>query len=122
MKTLSPKSHWLSLLVALGFCLTLVGFPASADEKMRAEDVVAKHLASIGAEETRASIRNRIAGGTVVATVTAPGIAKFDGQCIMASEGSKNMIAMGFESPGTFQEKVMFDGSKVTVGQSATRK
>lgn len=92
-----------------------VAVPTSIAQKMKPEDVVAKSLDAIGQQETRASIHNRIAAGKVVATFTSPGTAKFEGQCVMASEGDKNMLAMGFEGPGTFQEKVSFDGGKVNV-------
>lgn len=113
MNKLFANSCWLIIVIALTVCLTLIGFPATASEKMRPEDVVAKHLAAIGAEETRASIHNRIVAGTVVFTVTAPRNAKFDGDCILASEGNKNMIAMTFGG-NAVQEKFVFDGSKVT--------
>ena len=115
MKTLFPSGCWLSMIITLTVCLTLVGFPVSASDKMRPEDVVAKHLESVGAGETRASIHNRIVAGTVVFTVTAPSIAKFDGDCVLASEGNKNMIAMAFGG-AVVQEKFAFDGSKVTAG------
>lgn len=116
MKKLFVNSYSAIFIIALAICGTLIRFPATATDKMKPEDIVAKHLAAIGPDETRAAIHNRIAAGTVVATFTAPGTAKFNGQCIMASEGSKNMIAMGFETAGAFQEKVAFDGSKITVG------
>jgi hypothetical protein len=114
VKKLFANTCWLSAVFTLTVCLTLVGFPASAADKMLPEEVVTKHLASVGAQETRASIQNRIVAGTVVFTVTAPSNAKFNGDCVLASEGNKNMIAMAFGAPGTVQEKFSFDGSKVT--------
>lgn len=113
MKKLFANACWLSIVITLTVCLTLIGFAAPAADKMRPEEVVAKHLASVGAEETRASIHNRIVAGTVVFTVTAPRNAKFDGDVILASEGNKNMIAMAFGG-NAVQEKFSFDGSKVT--------
>ena len=113
MRIQGVNSCRLSVTIALIACLTPMTLPASASDKMRAEEVVAKHLASIGAEETRASINNRIVAGTVVFTVTAPRNAKFDGDVILASEGNKHMIAMAFGG-AVVQEKFVFDGSKVT--------
>lgn len=110
-----PIALWFLIIAGLALATPLVIFRTSAAQKMKPEEVVEKHLASVGAEETRASIKNRIAGGPVVFTLSAPRIAKFNGQTIMASEGVKNMIAMIFDSSGTAQEKVVFDGSKVTV-------
>jgi hypothetical protein len=90
-------------------------FSSLAGDKMQPEEIVAKHLESIGAAETRASVHSRIAAGTVVATLRAPGTAKFSGQAVMASDGNKNMIGMGFESAGKFEERFGFDGRDVTV-------
>jgi hypothetical protein len=112
------KSCSLALVIAAAVCLTLFGLSSSASDKMKPEDVVAKHLAAIGAEETRASIKNRIAAGKAVITFAAPANAKFTGDCIMASEGSKNMIAIAFENPGNVGEKITFDGSKLTANAS----
>jgi len=104
---------WLLILAVAAFA-----FPsdAAALEKLRPEEVVAKHLESIGAAEARSSIRSRIIAGTVVATLKAPGTAQFSGRAVMASEGDKNMIGMGFENAKYSQEKFGFDGENVTVG------
>ena len=87
-----------------------------AEDKMRPEEIVAKHLESIGGAETRASVHSRIAAGTVIGILSAPGTAKFDGRVVMASDGNKNMIGMGFENAGQYQERFGFDGKEVTVG------
>ncbi len=105
------------LLVVLA-ALTAAGFSISsrADEKMKPEEIVAKHLDSIAPAELRASVKSRIAAGTVVMIQRAPGTAKFTGRGVLASDGVKNMIGMGFENAGQFQEKWGFDGKDVTVG------
>lgn len=89
---------------------------AAALEKLRPEEIVAKHLESIGAAESRSSIHSRIIAGTIVATLRAPGTAQFNGRAVIASEGDKNMIGMGFENASYSQEKFGFDGEAVTVG------
>lgn len=102
--------RWLAVIVVT------LPFSSLAGDKMQPEEIVARHLESIGAAETRASVHSRIAAGTVVATLRAPGTAKFGGQAVMASDGHKNMIGMGFESAGKFEERFGFDGQDVTVG------
>lgn len=110
------RTHLLLLIVFAA--LIAAGFTTSshADEKMKAEDVVAKHLDSIAPAELRASVKSRIAAGTVIMTQRAPGTAKHTGRGVLASDGVKNMIGMGFENAGQFQEKWGFDGKEVTVG------
>lgn len=89
---------------------------AAAQEKLRAEEIVAKHLEAIGAAGARASVKNRIAVGKVAANFRSPVAARFDGRVVMASEGSKSLLGMSFENSNYSQEKFGFDGREVTVG------
>lgn len=99
------------------FAVALVGpFHSRASDKMKAEEIVAKHLEAIGAAETLNSIKSRIIAGSAVAVVTSPRTLRAEGRAIMASAGSKNTIGMGFESAGKYEERFAFDGSTVTVG------
>ena len=105
---------YVAMLLAIAG-VTLPGY-SRAEDKMRPEEIVARHLESIGGAEMRASVHSRIAAGTVIGILSAPGTAKFDGRAVMASDGKKNMIGMGFENAGQFQERFGFDGKDVTVG------
>ena len=107
-----------TMLVLVWFILVaiIIPFSSRASDKMAPEEIIAKHLDSIAAAETRASVHSRIAAGTVVATMHSPGTAKFTGQAVIASDGIKNMIGMGFEGGGKFQERFAFDGKEVSVG------
>ena len=116
MKKSCVRTYWLWAVSWLAVIAVILPFSSLADDKMQPEEIVAKHLESIGAAETRASVHSRIAAGTVVATMRAPSTAKFSGQAVMASDGNKNMIKLGFESAGSYQEKFGFDGRDLTVG------
>jgi hypothetical protein len=97
--------------VAVGFSPT-----ASSEQKMKAEDVVAKHLESVGTPEARAAIKNRIAVGTVVASFRTPSVGQVPGRIVMASEGEKHLVGMMFDNiPNYPQEKLGYDGKNVTV-------
>jgi hypothetical protein len=87
-----------------------------ASDKISPEEIVAKHLESIGASETRASIKSRIASGTVAVSFQAPRPANFTGRTIMASEENKNFVGLTFENSGYTQEKFASDGQNVTIG------
>lgn len=110
------RTHFLLLVVLVVLAVGGVSIPSQADEKMNPEEIVARHLNSIGPAELRASVKSRIAAGTVVMIQRAPGTAKHTGRGVLASDGLKNMIGMGFENAGQFQEKFGFDGKDVTVG------
>lgn len=87
----------------------------SAPRKLKPEEVVAKHLDSIGTAQARSAARNRIATGTSALAIRQGGSGSLAGSALMASDDRKNMIVMAFDSPGVPAEKFGFDGNKLTV-------
>ncbi len=99
------------IFVAL-FAVFCTGNPTSlAGERMTAEELVAKHLESIGSRQRRQAITTRIIAGTsfVVFRTTPTGQAA--GRSVLASEGVKSLIGMSFQSPVYPREEFGFDGS-----------
>lgn len=90
--------------------------PAGAQEKLKPEEIVARHLAAVGADETRASIKTRVIQGTANVTFRAPSIGQASGRVVMASEGSKHMVGMAFDNTGYPQERLGYDGNDATAG------
>lgn len=89
---------------------------ARAGDRLKPEEIVARHLEAVGAAETRGSIKTRIAVGTVALAFKAPKLAQGLGRAVFASEGEQNIFGMVFDnSPDYPYEKVGFDGKKVTV-------
>lgn len=90
--------------------------PVSAD-KIQPEELIAKHLASIGTPEAIAEAKSRLMVGNVNAqfrlTNTRVEIA---GPAELASDGNKVLLAMAFNANNYPYEKAAFDGQKVTVG------
>jgi hypothetical protein len=79
-------------------------------DKLKVEEVIAKHLASIGTEKLRSSIRTRIiAGNSQVIFRTTP-VGQAYGRVVLASDGLKNLIGMSFRSPVYPREEFGFDG------------
>ena len=115
-KTSFTSSAVACAVTCLALVFVLLPFQSLADEKPKPEEVVAKHLESIGTAEARAATHTRIAGGTVVATFSAPSTGKFEGQVVMASESNKNLIAMEFTSSNYSGENISFDGESVSIG------
>ncbi|HEX8176595.1 MAG TPA: hypothetical protein VF543_16000 [Pyrinomonadaceae bacterium] len=103
------------LSVALLFALTLSPTlrPAAAD-KMKPEELVLKHLSSIGAEDARAALKTMIAIGTVEATFRARGTSKATGSSLFASNGDKNLMSLLFNSSEYPYERIGFNGERVT--------
>lgn len=111
------RSHFRILLPAAGVFLTVALIGASAAvEKLKPEEVVAKHLASIASAEARASVRSRFIVGLAQADFRGRGTGSANGRAVLASEGVKNLVGMVFAAPDYPSEKVGFDGQNLTVG------
>ncbi|HEX8720594.1 MAG TPA: hypothetical protein VF736_08190 [Pyrinomonadaceae bacterium] len=88
---------------------------ARAADKLRPEEIVAKHLEAVGAAETRESVTSRMILGTVVATFRSPAAGQVGGRAVLASKREMNVIGMAFpDNPNYPQEKVGYDGKDVS--------
>src|SRR5438128_1157852 len=84
-------------------------------QKLKADELIAKHLEAIGAAETRDSSKSRIITGMVAVTFRAPGTGQVGGRVVLASEGVKSLLGMVFDNSVNYsQEKLGFDGSDVS--------
>lgn len=119
-KTRTPRA--LAFVVALAAALLpptprAATAAAPAADKMSAEEVVAKHLASIGPEATRDAMKSLVVIGNSRAVFKARNNAgAIDGKIAFGSEGNKVLMAMTFPTPEYIGEKFGYDGKKFTVG------
>jgi len=104
------------LMICLCLLLSAPFARAVADEKMKPEEVVAKHLESIGSAGDRASVKTRVIVGVARYIRRGPGGGMTEGRAVLASENEKNMIGMKFAVPGYDVESMGFDGKDLTVG------
>ena len=105
-----------SLLLLLSIvCLTGWKTHAGDKPKLTAEEVVAKHLKSIGSAEDLAAVKTRIAVGTSLFTARSPGTGQNSGLSILFSEANKSVIAMTFANPSYPHEKFGFDGENLVI-------
>ncbi len=88
----------------------------SANEKFTAEQLISRHLESIGSAEARSAIQSVVAVGSAKATFHGRGGGVAEGITVVASKGNKYMIAMKFNTSDYPFEKMGFDGSDFTVG------
>lgn len=102
-------------LFIVGFILVFDfhGTNEAQAQKLKAEEIIAKHLESLGAAETVESVKTRVANGTVIATFKNPATAQLGGRALLASDGAKNLVAMVFDNTNYPQEKVGYDGNDV---------
>ena len=85
------------------------------DTKMKPEELVVRHLESIGTAEARSAAQSRVASGVGQVVFRLPSSSIKQGSAGMISEGKKLCISMVFSSTDYPSEQFCFDGSKVTV-------
>ena len=105
-----------------GFCSLLlllsalaVPLPSQA-QKMKPEELVARHVDSLGAAEARAAVKNRFVEGNVNLTVLVGGQGIMEGPAVLTSEGHNLKYIMRFDRPDYFGEEFIFDGQKSFTG------
>jgi outer membrane lipoprotein-sorting protein len=106
-----------ALAVSLLTLMTCLPATALAVEKMKAEEVVAKHLESIGSAAARSAARSRVVVGNTRATFRARNSSgAIEGRAVFGSVNHKIMFGMGFTAPNYPGEKFGFDGKRFTIG------
>jgi hypothetical protein len=104
------------------FVLTIIFLSASSmfAQKMKAEDVLAKHLDSIGTSEARAATKSQIAVGTAEIKFITRKTTPVVGRIVIAAAGEKNFWGMNLNSTDYPTEKFSYDGNKAKVGFTRT--
>jgi outer membrane lipoprotein-sorting protein len=109
----------LTLILTFAVVALLVLFASAgvgAAQKLKAEDVVAKHLEAIGPAASRASDRSRVAVGAArVVFKTSGSSGAIDGRAVFGSVQNKVLMAMAFTAPNYPGDKFGFDGKKLTI-------
>ena len=99
---------WLAFAVTT---IPLVTSSSFAIDKIKPEEVVARHLESIGTAKARASVTTRIISGNSLVIFRTPPPGQAGGRVVLASEGVKTLIGMRFPSPVYPREELGFNGS-----------
>lgn len=85
-------------------------------DKLAAEELVTKHLASVGTAEAREAVRTMTAAGTSKAVFKGRGTGEASGLVVMASSGKNYLIGMKFNNPNYPHEKMGYNGDAFSVG------
>jgi hypothetical protein len=106
--------------------LALFGLPllagsallADSNPKLTADDVVVKHLESLGTPEARSSVTSRIAQGTVRMRIKVSGVGDVNGRAYMFGDPTRFHASLPFDYSDYWGEHFLSDGEKVQVGFS----
>ncbi len=99
------------LLVSLLFMFGL----SSSAQKMKVEDVIAKHLDSVGTTENRDKIKNQTILGTVSFALALDKNSLYNGKCVLASDMGKRLFGMAFNTDVYPFEKISYDEDKLKI-------
>ena len=80
-------------------------------QRLQPEEIVAKHLESIGPVKERAAVATRIISGTSQVIFRTEPVGQAGGRAVLASEGSKILIGMSFQSSVYPREHLGFNGT-----------
>ncbi len=102
------------LLALFAALLTLVSVCAAKDES-QTNEFVKQHLNSIGTEQARAAVKNRVAQGTVTFEILNREPQTWEGPATLVSEGDKLASLMKFPPTVFRTEWFVRDGKKTSV-------
>jgi hypothetical protein len=105
-----------SRAVATTAAIVLCAPVFAQEKKITIEDLIARHLDSIGSAQARGLAKNRVVSGTVTLISRIGGAGNLEGQAAIASSGSKLRYSIRFPAPEYTGEQLAFDGSKVLTG------
>jgi hypothetical protein len=101
-----------SVTLALSLLLVASG-AASVPQKMKPEELVAKHLDAVGPADARSALKTIVSSGTVEMTLRGRGTSKMTGTAAFASDAGKNLLSLVFENPDYPFERIGFNGQRV---------
>jgi hypothetical protein len=111
------RTHSIRGFLLLSSLLVGLSFPAvTSAQKLAPEDVVAKHLASLGTPEKRAAIRSRVLEGQARMDILVGGGIPLAGRALVVSEGPNYRVALEFLRQDYWGEQYRKEGDKVEVG------
>src|SRR6185503_3421622 len=116
--TITKKMFAARMLISIGVVMlyTLCSTASGQDKKLTIEELLARHLDSIGSAQARSQPRNRIVSGTVKLISHVGTAGNIDGKVAMASAGTKLRYSLTFPSATYPGEQLGYDGSKVLTG------
>ncbi len=107
---------WIAAIAAILVAASVV---ASAAD-MKPEDLVTKHLDSIGTTESRAGAKSRIVQGTSLFKIRIGGGGELSGKSALVSEGRKSVLMIKLGNQDYRGEQFVTDGEKVSVAATTS--
>jgi len=105
----------LGKMTAVLFLLVIVVPHLLRGSDIKPEDLVAKHLDSIGSLQSRSGLKSRVVQGAATYRILVGGTGAIDGKYVFASEGPKSNYLFKINTSGYRGEQFIWDGNKISV-------
>jgi hypothetical protein len=118
--------HFRKAIFTLLFQVVIMGVVLAANSAvlsaadMKPEDLVAKHLDSIGTTEARAGAKSRVVQGTSLFKIRIGGGGELSGKSALVSEGRKSVFMIKLGNNDYHGEQFVTDGDKVSVAATTS--
>ena len=103
-------------VILILFCALV---PAFGQSKLTPEELVVRHLASIGDATARATTKSRAFEGIATVSMVRGGIGAIQGTAKLVTDGSKFSLKMQFNNPTYPGEDISTDGARVNIATVA---
>jgi hypothetical protein len=110
--SLQPR-YLIRVLTAFVLLFTGLEPPAGSSPKLTADEIVARHLESIGPAAARASVKSRTIEAKCRLRIRQGGSGDMPGDAVFQVEGQKSALEISFSFPDYPREALAFDGQKV---------
>jgi hypothetical protein len=114
-----PCLSTIALMSLSIFCFlssTISAPPPAQNKKLTAEELIARHLDSVGTAEARSKASTRVAAGETKFIARLGGSANVDGQAMMVSSGAKLRLGIKLPLNDYPGEDMAFDGAQAATG------
>jgi outer membrane lipoprotein-sorting protein len=109
--------------IRIVLCLALLALPSICNAaELKPEDVIARHLDSIGNAEARKRVKSRVVQGTAQYKILVGGAGTLDGKAVMVSEGDKMRLLLKFENNDYKGEQFVSDGNRLEVAATTAQR
>jgi hypothetical protein len=110
-------ARWQFVFLLLAVFVSVAG----SAENMKPEDIIARHLNSIGTPEARAAIKSRVVQGSLKMHILVGGGGEVTGTWGRVSEQRQSNFVMRFAAGGDWRgEQFIFDGQRAGFGAATT--
>lgn len=105
-------------ILALSLLSMFLLVPYVSGQKLTAQEIITKHLDSIGTAEKRGAFKSIVATGEVDVKFITKKTQPTNGRIVLASEGSKMFVGMNLNASDYPQERFIYNGDKSGVGMA----